>query len=190
MREAPDTARSAAFIKRTAQLYRSMQNRVAEKRDKRQRIIRVGRALAFTLEDFRTEILSVYGAENKARLCRYCSRPLSVLTFSPEHRVPLKRGGDLSLSNLDLEVCLPCNHRKGGLKAEEFQALLDGLKTFPEAARTDILSRLEIAIQLAGANRFRLSQNNRGQQAPSPAQPQAASAVASTQPSTNSQEDF
>ena len=161
---------SPAFVKRTASLYRSMRDRVAEKRDKRDRIIRVGRSLLFTLEQFRAAILETYGAEDKARLCRYCGRPLSVLTFSPEHKTPLKRGGDLSLSNLDLEVCLPCNHRKGGLKVDEFLALLEGLKTFPEAARTDILSRLEISIQLAGANHFRRAQQQK--QIAAPIQPE------------------
>lgn len=38
-------------------------------------------------------------------------------------------------------------HRKSDLKAEELQALLDGLKTFPKAARADILSRLQGRIQ-------------------------------------------
>lgn len=90
-------------------------------------------------------------SEYGTRRCRYCQRVLNVLTLSPEHKVPLKRGGDLTLANLDLECCQPCNSRKGGLTPGEFIALLEGLKTFPEAARTDILHRLEIAVQLAAS---------------------------------------
>lgn len=144
----------ATFASRTGSLYRSMQHRFAAKTNKAGRITRAGREVPFTLAQLRAAILEVYGDQYGHLLCRYCPRPLSVLTFSPDHIKPVKRGGGLGLDNLDLQCCAVCNHRKGGLTREEFQALLAGLKTFPDAAQTDILNRLEIAVQLAAGKNW------------------------------------
>lgn len=132
------------FMRRTADVYRHMCDRVAEKKNKRGQIIRRGREIPYSLEQFRTFVRGHFPPDPYNAWetnCRYCSGIVSLGRVVWDHEVPLARGGALGLSNL-VACCSDCNSVKGKLVAAEFRALMEGLRTFPEAARNDILGRL------------------------------------------------
>jgi 5-methylcytosine-specific restriction endonuclease McrA len=129
-----------AFMKRTARAYSNLANRLAEKRDKNNRIIRAGRSLPFTVDDLRAFLRPQFDDNWEAK-CVYCKNWVDSSEFQLEHPHPLKRGGSLAISNLAVS-CDGCNRTKGQLMPAEFSALMTGLRTFPEAAQKDILGRL------------------------------------------------
>lgn len=55
--------------------------------------------------------------------CVYCGR--SDLQLSPDHDIPIKRGGSNAISNI-LPSCLPCNLDKKALTGAEYRDLLAG----------------------------------------------------------------
>lgn len=55
--------------------------------------------------------------------CVYCGR--SDLTLSPDHDIPITRGGSNAITNI-LPSCLPCNIRKKARTSDEYRALLAG----------------------------------------------------------------
>jgi hypothetical protein len=73
--------------------------------------------------------------------------------FVPDHKDPLARGGSLALDNL-APSCAPCNHRKGKMSAAGFEYLLACAAKLSEPDRTDLMQRLEIAVQLAAQRRW------------------------------------
>lgn len=109
-----------------------------------------GRELPFTLKDLRAWLIEKSGdplgldADKLIWACAYCSRLLPLENVELDHIEPVKRGGSLGLGNLAI-ACKICNQTKGELTAEEYQALMRGLETFPQAARNDILKRLRTA---------------------------------------------
>lgn len=133
------------FLRVTSQAYRNMVARVAEKKDKNGRLIRRGRDVPFTLEELREFTMAHFRRNGEMHWtipCAYgCGRQLSLRQIRFEHEIPLSRGGSLALSNIVFSDS-DCNTLKGQLNPAEFRALMDGLKTFPEAARRDILGRL------------------------------------------------
>lgn len=137
------------FMRKSYQLYRDMERRFQQKENKRGRVTRVGREIPFELDAFRNWLTNTLGGqEDGFTRCPWCKTPIDVGNLVPDHATPASRGGSLELDNL-MAVCDRCNLRKGSLTVDEYRALLNGLDTFPEAARTDILQRLEIAVQLA-----------------------------------------
>ncbi len=132
------------FLKRSGSIYRNMKARFAEKRNKRGNVIRVGRELPFSLEEFRDYLSMCLGSRNASGTtpCDSCTLSLNALTLVVDHSLPVSRGGELGLQNLAL-LCEECNRAKGKLTASEFRALrqfLDGLA--PQAAN-DVLTRLK-----------------------------------------------
>lgn len=141
------------FMSRTNSVVRSMQLRFSEKRDKNNRVIRPGRLVPFTVEQFRAHLLKFLGGvEDGVAQCRYCNSWLNIATVACDHAIPVSRGGSLDLTNIEFP-CKPCNNRKGKLMPDEFMALLTGLEKWPATARNDVLHRLEIAVQLAAGVR-------------------------------------
>jgi 5-methylcytosine-specific restriction endonuclease McrA len=142
------------FLRRTSDQFRSMARRVSELTDKRGRLIRVGRTLPFTLPEYRGWVLKqLRGAEEGCGLCAYCKRWIDAGTLVPDHKDPLARGGSLALDNL-APSCAPCNHRKGKMSAAGFEYLLACAAKLSEPDRTDLMQRLEIAVQLAAQRRW------------------------------------
>ena len=127
------------FNKLTYQTFRNMQQRFAEKRDKNKKLIRRGRSLPFDLEQLRAFVRGLC-LENETT-CSYCKKPLALKRVQWDHKIPISRGGTLELENL-CPSCGDCNNVKGALTPSEFRALMEGLRTFPEPARRDILGRL------------------------------------------------
>jgi hypothetical protein len=96
------------------------------------------REMPFTLEQFRRWLEVTLEDEPH---CVYCGDPINIMTISPDHAVPMSRGGSLALANLR-GCCGPDNATKGNLLPGEYKALIAGLKTFSEAGRNDVLRRL------------------------------------------------
>lgn len=120
-----------------------MQSRLKERKwksGKREGKVRVEkRELPFTLDEFRNWLRVVLEDTPE---CEYCHHSININTISPDHAIPIKRGGSLELKNLrpaDSE----CNTLKGSLLPGEFKALLGLLNQFPQAAREDICRRMK-----------------------------------------------
>ena len=112
-----------AFHQRTQSIYDSMRKRFAGKKDKRGRVLRPARLVPFSLAEFRAWLLDKFGNTPEGSTpCAYCSVPLFAETFRIDHRDPVSRGGELSLSNC-MPCCDRCNRMKGSLTAAEFHAL-------------------------------------------------------------------
>lgn len=92
--------------------------------------------LRFTLSEFRDVVEAAIETG-----CPYCDVKIRAKNFSPDHIVPISRGGSYGLDNLQI-ICEPCNGQKGGLTDEEFTKLLALISDFDQAAQTDIRRRL------------------------------------------------
>jgi 5-methylcytosine-specific restriction endonuclease McrA len=71
-------------------------------------------------------------------LCPYCHAPIDILSMELDHKVPLRRGGDMSFENREC-ICRRCNQCKGELTADEFRLLV----TFMEKEGAHFRQRLE-----------------------------------------------
>lgn len=93
-----------------------------------------------TVEDIRQMLYDAYGQP-----CKYCGRTMTVKNMQLDHIVPLSKGGDSTLENLQI-ICKTSNAMKGSLDEENFLMLLDWLKTIPEEMAKDIAIRLSRGI--------------------------------------------
>jgi 5-methylcytosine-specific restriction endonuclease McrA len=132
------------FKKRTSSMIGKMRARCTEKRDKRGRVLRVGREIPFSLLDLRVWLLARAEAGGNVWLCEYCGKGMVIEEVELDHKVPLSRGGSPDLENLTPSDKL-CNKTKGELTSEEYRALREGLQTFPPAAEAYILKALRTA---------------------------------------------
>ena len=105
--------------------------------------------IAFTLDEFRADILSVMGGNEGGGLeCRYCKQIFTIDGIAVDHAKPLSRGGSAGLDNIDYP-CRADNYRKGAMTMQEYGSLLAFLEIQHPLMRQDVLSRLEKAVQLA-----------------------------------------
>jgi len=163
----------ARFTQRTGYIYDSMAKRMREKRSGTGRVLRVGRQIPFTKQEFREWLVSKLGGENGVIKCRYCAEYLSVDTFHVDHAIPIKQGGTLGLENLDL-VCELDNQQKGGMCFTCYSRLLDWsaggaidsafVPGLHPACRADMLHRLAIAIKLANRAKRDIAQKKSAEQ--------------------------
>jgi 5-methylcytosine-specific restriction endonuclease McrA len=51
--------------------------------------------------------------------CRYCGKRISRKSATPDHKIPLSRGGSNWITNI-FPACLPCNQRKNALTEREY----------------------------------------------------------------------
>lgn len=130
------------FRRRSKSLYDGMQSRLKERKwksGKKAGEVRVPkRELPFSLDEFRAWLKVTLEDEPS---CSYCGTSINIQTISPDHAIPMARGGSLDRPNLR-GSCEACNQLKGKLLPGEFKALLGLLMQFPEAARTDLTRRL------------------------------------------------
>jgi len=147
------------FISATYTKWSTMKNNCAEKRSKdKKRIVRLAIPFSLTLEEFRNWCLSKFKHAGGTAKCEYCSRPVSIMTFSPDHMQPLQRGGASGTENLAVS-CGECNEIKSQVSAEWFKYFLKCLQQMPDADARDIRSRLLKSEKLAALTRrnvFRL----------------------------------
>jgi hypothetical protein len=135
----PENAKSI-FLQVTGERYQSMLERVRRKGYP---------GLPFDKDAFRECVLKALGGHYDGFLrCRYCNGYFSLEQAAVDHAVALARGGGIELDNLEFP-CAPCNWRKGKMKPEEYLALLGFLDTKIPLAKTDVLERLEKAVQMA-----------------------------------------
>jgi hypothetical protein len=80
--------------------------------------------------------------------CIYCSAILNIKILSIDHKLPLERGGNSNIENLQA-ICRFCNERKGALTHEEYNSLCECLAVLDPYAKRNVLSRLR-----AGARRI------------------------------------
>lgn len=134
------------FFRRSKRLYDGLASRLKERKwksGKKFGEVRVAkRELPFTIEQFRAWLTVVL---EDTPWCTYCREPISITTISPDHAIPMSRNGSLGLDNLR-ECCDDCNRCKGNLLPGEFKALMDGLKSFTQDGRRDVIRRLKGAI--------------------------------------------
>jgi 5-methylcytosine-specific restriction endonuclease McrA len=132
----------ALFTKRTYTIYKHQRERFAEKRNKAGKVIRAAREIPYTLPEFRAWVTAKFlGAPQWITKCAYCEGKISVVTFCVDHDIPVGRGGALGLANLAM-CCARCNRTKGQMSGKAFRQFMQGLMTFPEADRNDVLKRL------------------------------------------------
>jgi hypothetical protein len=147
------------FTGSTYRKWATMKDNCAEKRTKDdKRVVRAAIPFSLTLDEFRSWVLSKFKHAGGTARCEYCNRPVSVLTFSPDHMRPLQRGGSSSTENLAVS-CGECNEIKSQVSAEWFKYFLKCLQQMPDADAKDIRSRLLKSEKLAALTRrnvFRL----------------------------------
>ena len=119
--------------------------------------------LGFSKDEFRAYVLEALGGhEDGAIQCRYCRKFCTLGEVTPDHEVPLSRGGSSHWTNLGFP-CMKCNQAKGSLTPDEFLLLLQFLETKLPLGRGDVLARLAKATKLAaGAARAALILKNGG----------------------------
>ena len=135
----PENAESA-FMRMTLVQYNNMLARVKSKGFY---------GLPFDRHGFREYVLKALGGHYDGFVrCRYCTGFFALGEVAVDHAAPLSRGGGVDLDNLDLP-CKPCNSRKGSMKPQEYLDLLDFLDSRIPLAKTDVLRRLEMSVQVA-----------------------------------------
>jgi hypothetical protein len=108
--------------------------------------------LPFDREEFREHVLKALDNHYDGSVrCRYCNYYFTIGDIAVDHAIPLSRGGDIGLDNLEY-ICKPCNNRKGGMTPSEYLGLLAFLESIP-LARIEVLKRLEQSVKLAAGAR-------------------------------------
>jgi hypothetical protein len=149
----PDATQSV-FVRITGQTYDNMLVRVKRKGFY---------GLPFDKQEFRAHVLIAMGGTSDGFFrCRYCKGLFALNQVAVDHAHPLSRGGGVELDNLEFP-CKACNARKGSMKPEEYLLLLEFLDDMLPLAKTDVLQRLEISVQLAAADRMRRAQQKKKQ---------------------------
>lgn len=80
-----------------------------------------GRDLPFSLQQFRDWAMKAVGLG--AVRCHYCPRAIDILSFEPDHFVPLDLGGGYGLDNL-VPSCEDCNRLKDAMPPQDFIDLM------------------------------------------------------------------
>lgn len=145
--------RACIFDRRSRTMYDGLRGRLAAKKWKsgaRAGTIRKEKIdIPYTLDQFRGWLRVVL---EDSPHCEYCRIPIDILTISPDHEIPVSRGGSLELANLR-GTDVKCNTRKGKLTGKEFMFLRKCVDTMPEAARSDIWKRMGGGIKFMGGKK-------------------------------------
>lgn len=109
--------------------------------------------LPFTKDEAREHVLAALGSHEDGFIrCSYCTGFFTLVDVAADHEIPLSRGGSPELRNIGYP-CQRCNNQKGSLTPAEFRSLLAFLETTIPLGRSNVLSRLEISVQLAAGQR-------------------------------------
>jgi hypothetical protein len=143
--------REQAFWDRASKAFYNMRSRFQEKRNRKGRILQVGRPLPFTLTDFREWLVGQFhGDVNSVVKCRYCPRMISGMDFQVEHVDPVKQGGSLALDNLAL-VDEDCNRFKGNLTESAFAMLREFLRRMQDEQLFADAAEIEQRMKISGS---------------------------------------
>jgi hypothetical protein len=141
-----------AFHSRTASIFSAMVKRFARKCDKNGRVIRHGRIVPFTIEEFRDWLLAHLGGKPGGSVpCYLCTRPLCSTDFRVEHRVPPRRGGGLGLDNL-VPSCDECNRAKGGMTDVEYRNFRIAMDELLRVGKLGVEGYTDVWKRLRGQN--------------------------------------
>lgn len=142
----PEAARKR-FLELTRSRYGAMMTRLGKKK------LIDPKHPPFTVDQLRLHLLNAMGGKVDGVVqCRYCKGFVGIEGVSMDHEISLARGGSFELSNIGFP-CQRCNNQKGKMTPTEFLTLLELLEKHLPLARTDILERLEKAVQFAGSLR-------------------------------------
>jgi hypothetical protein len=120
--------KGSEFMKRTLSIYNGQKSRAEEKKVE----------LSFTLEQFRDWLRPFVDTK-----CR-CGTKMTIKGLAVDHKIPIARGGNWGLDNLQV-LCKSSNFRKGQLLPDEFEALEDFVNTKLTAeSREDLWRRLTL----------------------------------------------
>ena len=116
------------------------------------RMLRAPIPFTLTLDQFRGWCLEQFKSTEGVARCAYCSRPVNIETFSPDHKTALQRGGTSGLENLAVS-CGDCNQIKGAMSADCFLDLIACLRKMPAADANSVTGRLLKSEKLASLTR-------------------------------------
>lgn len=105
----------------------------------------------FTLEEYRAAAWD--GLVVSFGRCSYCRDKITDKTFSPDHTVPLERGGSAGLENINVACCKACNTVKGRMDGEEYEAF----RQFLDSISSEAASHLVAAVKTGAPLRFRFA---------------------------------
>jgi hypothetical protein len=71
--------------------------------------------------------------------CKFCGERIKISTMSPDHPMPIARGGDPWTMEC---ICISCQREKGELTAEEFAQFLADVRKYSPEAQADIHQRM------------------------------------------------
>lgn len=101
-------------------------------------------SLPFTKDQFRAHILDTqmggFNYDEPIR-CRYCGGLFALEDCQGDHMIPLSRGGDPGLKNIEL-ICADDNAGKGEMKPLEYEQLLHLIRNDP-GMYNDVFNRLK-----------------------------------------------
>jgi|TARA_Y100000310_G_scaffold59983_1_gene55371 5-methylcytosine-specific restriction endonuclease McrA len=89
-----------------------------------------------SLDELKQMFLDSYGEE-----CKYCEKELNIRTIACDHIIPLSKGGESVIENLQL-ICKTCNTRKGPLDEGDYISLIDWVKKQTMEVREYVMKKL------------------------------------------------
>jgi 5-methylcytosine-specific restriction endonuclease McrA len=91
--------------------------------------------------------------------CAYCRERVTHVTVSLDHRIPVKRGGWHSMSNLAF-CCKGCNGSKGNMTDAEYRSLLKHLEAW-EVENKNFTLKAGVLSAMRAGNSFRIGAQRR-----------------------------
>ena len=89
-----------------------------------------------TMDELRDMFYNSYGDE-----CKYCDRKMTLRNMVCDHIIPLAKGGDSVIDNLQL-ICKSCNTRKGPLDEDDFKYLMEWVDQLKDETKQYVLRKL------------------------------------------------
>jgi len=106
----------------------------------RTRTKKAGKETTFKTADIRVKVADALGS-----LCPYCGEKITHKNFSLDHILPLARGGESDLDNIEI-ICLTCNKQKDKMLKDEFVKLKNLIKELTPESQRYVNSQLSMAV--------------------------------------------
>ena len=88
------------------------------------------------MEELRAMFHKSYGKQ-----CKYCDKTLTLRNMVCDHLIPLTKGGESTVKNLQL-ICKACNTRKGPLDEKDFIKLIKWVDKLQDETKEYVLRKL------------------------------------------------